>query len=100
MPETPQYPNSSSAGQQVSCSGCDFQVMGPSRDGVTIDGVIRMANGLQNKPPSGMRVIAVLRHYRRVVLDQQPYLVLMGTVLQSPLQLTTQERRYSADKIS
>ncbi|KAH9970157.1 hypothetical protein BJV74DRAFT_867423 [Russula compacta] len=56
---------------RVSQSGCDFQVMGPgpSRDGVTIDDVIKMANGLQNKPPSGMRVIAVLRHYSHLYIS-------------------------------
>ncbi|KAH9970150.1 hypothetical protein BJV74DRAFT_990569 [Russula compacta] len=44
-------------------SRCDFQVTGPSTDGVAIEDVIKMVEGFKKAPLSGRKEIAFLRHY-------------------------------------
>ena len=73
--------------------------MGASTDSVAIEDVIKMVEGFKEAPPNGRKEIALLRHYRCVVLDKQSYLALMHAVLQSARQFTTEERACSTGNI-
>lgn len=51
--------------------------------------VVKMVNNITRTRSIGGKYIAVLKHYRCVVLDQQSYLALIHAVLQSALRFTT-----------
>ena len=50
-------------------SGCDFQITSPRGDRPAAKDVIKMVNSITKKSPRGTKEIALLIHYRYVVLD-------------------------------